>query len=138
MKINEQTPEEAFKDVLTHAGCSYPVRDAVDIRIISDVRSGTASCEGKSYKELRKIDVSDKKSGIIDSQNDAGGWPVLKSVSAPTDSDHDGMSDQWERSHGLNPYDASDRNAEHSSGYTALEVYINSLCGESIKGKFLK
>ncbi|MCE1155468.1 MAG: hypothetical protein LWW91_04995, partial [Bacteroidales bacterium] len=37
---------------------------------------------------------------------------------------------------GLNPADASDRNLVTLSGYTALEVYLNSLVGETIELKF--
>ncbi|MDE5570631.1 MAG: pectate lyase [Prevotella sp.] len=138
MKINEQTPVEAFRLVLDHAGCSFPVRDAVDIRIINDVKNGVATYEGKAYKAMGKITNSGKKTGIIDTQSDVGGWPVLKSTAAPVDSDHDGMPDKWEKNYGLNPHDAADRNLKHSSGYTALEVYINSLCGEQVEGTFNK
>ncbi len=133
MKINEQSPAEAYRLVLDHAGCSLPVRDAVDKRIVNDVRTGTAACEGKTYRSMEKTRHSEMKSGIIDTPGDAGGWPVLKSLPAPADTDHDGMPDYWEQSHGLDPQDASDRNFRTASGYTALEVYINSLCGEIIK-----
>lgn len=69
-----------------------------------------------------------KVCGIIDSQEDVGGWPELKSLPAPTDSDHDGMPDEWEKKNGLNPNDAADRNQKTSDGYTSLEMYLNSLC----------
>jgi len=46
------------------------------------------------------------------------------------------MDDAWETTHGLNPNDASDRNLVTLSGYTALEVYLNSLVGETIELKF--
>ncbi len=138
MKINEDTPAEAYDRVLRHAGCSLPKRDAVDERIIRDVRTGTATCEGKSYRAKEKMQASGGKSGIIDTPSDAGGWPELKSLPAPADSDHDGMPDRWEKSHGLNPHDAADRNCQTKSGYTALEVYLNSLCGETIAEDFVK
>ncbi len=79
-----------------------------------------------------------QKSGIIDTPNDSGGWPELRSLPAPVDSDHDGMPDQWELNNGLNPHDATDRNCKTKSGYTALEVYLNSLCGETINEDFVK
>jgi hypothetical protein len=41
------------------------------------------------------------------------------------------MSDEWERTHGLDPSNPDDRNKVISKeGYTALEVYLNSLMGE--------
>lgn len=69
-----------------------------------------------------------KKTGIIDSQEDVGGWPLLKSAPAPTDSDHDGMPDEWEKKNGLNPNDPADGNTVNEDGYTNLEKYLNSLC----------
>lgn len=36
MKINEQTPAEAYEAVLAGAGCCKPKRDAVDSRIIEE------------------------------------------------------------------------------------------------------
>lgn len=33
--------------------------------------------------------------GIVVSPSDVGGWPQLKSTEAPTDTDHDGMPDEW-------------------------------------------
>ena len=57
-----------------------------------------------------------------------GGWPVLNSVPAPADSDHDGMPDNWEISNGLLPNDPSDRNNYSLNVlYTNLEVYLNEL-----------
>jgi hypothetical protein len=58
-----------------------------------------------------------------------GGWPQLRSTLAALDSDGDGMPDDWERSHGLNPHDPSDRNGDRNGdGFTNLEEYLNSLC----------
>ena len=92
--------------VLARAGASR-VRDAIDAAVVAGVRSGTGR--------------------IIDSQDDMGGWPMLKSAAAPKDSDGDGMPDAWERAHGLNPQiddSAADRNGD---GYTNLEEYLDSL-----------
>lgn len=67
------------------------------------------------------------KSGIIDSQNDVGGWPELKSLPAPLDTDHDGMLDYWKVEHGLDKTNAADRNTVAETGYTMLEVYLNGV-----------
>lgn len=130
MPILEQTAEEAYNSVLANAGASLH-RDAVDERIISNTRNGVATFEGKAYREKHTLADKTKKSGIIDSQSDVGGWPVLNSLPAPKDSDHDGMPDDWERENGLDPTDPSDGNGlSLSKDYTNLEIYMNSLCSE--------
>jgi len=127
MPINQQTAEEAYKSVLNNAGATLPKRDAVDARIIEEVRKGTATYEG-IYKTKKAVADKSKITGIIDSQNDVGGWPELKSLPAPTDTDRDGMPDSWETANGLNPNDPEDRNGVGEGGYTHLEQYINELC----------
>jgi hypothetical protein len=98
--------QTAYKRVLADAGAAVPKRDAVDIRIINDVINGT----GK----------------IIDDEDEVGGWPMLNSLPAPTDSDHDGMPDDWEAAQGLNPNDESDGPLDRDGdGYTSVEEYLN-------------
>jgi hypothetical protein len=88
-----KTGKAAQRSLLAHAGCSLS-RDAVDRRIIQEIRTGTAQY-GETYGGGGK--------GIIDSQTAVGGWPELRSEPAPADSDHDGIPDVWERQHGLDP-----------------------------------
>lgn len=45
----------------------------------------------------------------------------------PTDADADGMADDWESDHGLDPADGSDHATVMESGYTAIEEYVNEL-----------
>ena len=116
--VATQTAEGALASVLEGAGCSLS-RDAVDRRIVEEIRTGTARF-GETYKGGGK--------GIIDSQRAVGGWPELRSLPAPVDSDHDGMPDVWERSHGLDPNDPADGpRVAPGLGYTQLELYLNSL-----------
>lgn len=116
--VRTQSAQEAYALVLEHAGASL-VRDAVDARIVHEIRTGTA-CYGETYGGGGK--------GIIDSQRAVGGWPELRSAPAPVDTDHDGMPDAWERAHGLdasNPEDGKrDRDGDDT---TNLEEYLNSL-----------
>ena len=107
MPINQQTAEEAYHSVLDSVGASLPKRDAIDARIVDETRNGYATYEGKTYKEKTRVPDKSKKSGIIDSQEDVGGWPKLKSLPAPLDSDGDGMPDEWEKQYGFDPRDAS-------------------------------
>ena len=125
--IQQQLPEEAYALVLKNAGTTLPKRDAVDLRIINEVKNGAATFEGSSYKKDHKIADLSNKSGIIDSQNDVGGWPELKSLPAPIDTDHDGMPDVWEKENNLDYNNATDRNTMTSDGYTMLEKYLNSI-----------
>ena len=108
--IDEQHPELAYQLVLQRVGCSHR-RDSYDRSVLEQVEKDEAWFGNK---------------GIIDTPEQAGGWPVLKSTKAPKDTDQDGMPDAWERKHGLNPKDATDA-ALYSldNTYTNLEVYIN-------------
>jgi pectate lyase len=77
--------------------------------------------------DLRIVnDVINRTGRIIESQEDVGGWPELKSAPAPKDSDRDGMPDEWEQKNGLDPDNPDDRNRIANDGYTMLEKYLNS------------
>ncbi len=104
--VATQAASETLETVLAHVGCTRPVRDVVDARVVSEVRAGTGR--------------------FIDSQEDVGGWPLYASKEPPPDSDHDGMPDQWEEKHAFNPNDASDGPKDRDGdGYTNVEEYLN-------------
>ncbi|MBQ3914973.1 MAG: carbohydrate-binding protein, partial [Ruminococcus sp.] len=72
-----------------------------------------------------------------DSQNDVGGYPNstnFKGGSAPADTDHDGMPDEWENAHGLDPNNSSDGSIVSLSpdDYTNVELYLNELAGDTV------
>ncbi len=116
--VQTQSPEVAYELVLENVGAVLPKRDVVDSRIVDEVRNQTATF-GASFGA---------GTGIIDTQGDVGGWPLLLSAPAPEDSDHDGMPDEWELANGLNANDAEDRNGDlDGDGYTNLEEYLNSI-----------
>ncbi|MFI1773677.1 pectate lyase family protein [Thalassobellus citreus] len=127
MAIKQQTAKEAYNSILEHVGASLPKRDAVDIRIIEETRSGQATYEGPSYKKHYDVPDTSKNCGIIDSPNDVGGWPELKSAPIPIDTDHDGMPNFWEIQNGLNPNNPDDGNNTGDDGYTMLEIYLNTI-----------
>jgi autotransporter-associated beta strand protein len=123
--IKTDDAHAAFDKVLKWAGCSHQ-RDAVDTRIVNETRNGTYTYTGS---------ISNQK-GIIDTPSDVGGYPVLKSLPAPLDSDGDGMPDAWEIANNLDPNNAIDRNSYTlSSDYTNLEVYLNTLVAHIIGGE---
>lgn len=120
--ITTHAAERAYSLVLSNVGAVLPKRDAVDKRIIEEVRSGTATA-GKAGN------------GIIDSQSDVGGWPELRTYNVPSDTDADGMPDDWEMAMDLNPADATDRNDDlNGDGYTNLEEYLNTLTDTQLQG----
>lgn len=116
--ISEAPPTEeaaaAFRRVLAEAGATRPKRDPIDTRLVNDVIRGTGR--------------------IIDDEAEVGGWPLLKSSTAPGDSDRDGMPDAWEKSRGLDPRNANDgRGDRDGDGYTNLEEYLNELAAGGAK-----
>ncbi len=126
--VKTESAQDAYNSVLAGAG-AFP-RDAVDTRIIEEVRTGTAQYYGTCDNGRAK--------GIINKPTDAGGYPTYKTYNEITDADHDGMDDAWELEHGLDPTNAADRNLVLKSGYTALEAYLNGLCGEEIAVEFAR
>lgn len=125
MLTDIETAGEAYKSVLAEAGTIN--RDVIERRIINEATTG----------ETTYIGSSSGKHGIIDSMNDAEGLGLThEQGTAPADTDGDGMPDEWERAHGLDATNADDRNLVNGEGYTALEVYLNSLMGETLDDDF--
>lgn len=106
--ITTQTALDAYPLILASAGASFPVRDAVDARIVNETQTGTGR--------------------IIDSPSQVGGYPVYRNGTPPVDTDADGMPDSWESARALNPASAADATADRDGdGYTNVEEYVNSL-----------
>lgn len=113
---NMQEALAAFDTVLLWSGAALPRRDSVDIRITTETRNRTTSGTGTAGRP-----------GIIDAPSAVGGWPLYETCVGPTDTDHDGMPDEWEIENGLNPNMPEDRNIVGSDGYTMLEKYLNNI-----------
>ena len=116
-QVKTSDAQTAFNRVLNFSGASLH-RDAVDLRIIEEVKTGNEKY-GSSFEG--------GKNGIIDSQNDVGGWPELKTEKPETDSDNDGIPDNWELKNKLNPNLPDNNKNTLDSNYTNIEMYINSL-----------
>ena len=125
---------KAFEYVLANVGATLPVRDAVDKRVIKQVRTGKIDyLKGLDTVDFyqfkyRRLPKDSYKLGIITDIKQVGGYPVYKGTPYK-DSDHDGMPDSYETKHGLNPNDYNDasREAKNGNGYTNIEVYLNSV-----------
>ena len=108
---NIWSAQNALNHIIEKVGASI-VRDAVDSLLINQLLSyGTAGA----------IITTESENGITNNVGTvANGIP-------PTDTDQDGMPDDWETANGLDLSDPSDRNLIDETGFTMLEVYINSL-----------
>jgi hypothetical protein len=115
--VTTQTADEAYKSVLADVGANIPHHDSVDARAVDNVKKRSFTFSGS------KTGIK----GIIDSQRDVGGWPVMQGGEAPKDTDHDGIPDDWETAHGLNPNDPADGAKKSTDGYSNLELYLNSI-----------
>lgn len=105
--VRTDSSEAAYQGILKNAGATLPVRDAVDARIVEEIKTGGGR--------------------IIDSQAEVGGWPEYAQAPAPVDRDSDGMPDRWEKRYGLNPADPSDSSRDaDGDGYTNIEEFLNA------------
>jgi pectate lyase len=108
--ISTQPNAEAYEAVLNKAG-GFP-RDATTTRVAGETRARTGSW-GAKYP-----------ANLLDG---------LTAAMPPVDADDDGIADEWERAHGLDPAQPGDNVRPMPSGYTAVEEYINSLADALIK-----
>ena len=115
--IKTSSAQEAFKSVIKSAGASLK-RDEVDKRLVKTINSSKAVY----------------KNGIIDSQEDVGGWPVLKSKRGKKDSDDDGIPDRWEKKLDLDAHAKDSHLKTEDNAYAPIEMYANAL----LKSCFLK
>ena len=111
-KPKTQSAKKAYQSVLKNAGCSL-VRDVLDMRYVNETRTGSFTYKGSK----------DSTNGLIDSQNDVGGWPEYKSLPAPKDTNRDGIPDGWLEK----KYPGKKATDVDKNGYTYLEVYLNDL-----------
>ncbi|AWK06451.1 pectate lyase [Flavobacterium crocinum] len=122
--VNTQSAKGAYKNVLSDVGANQPFFDKHDNRIIDETLKGTFTYKG-SKSGL---------GGMIDNEQDAGGWPNFVSETRPADwdTDHDGLPNWWEKAFGLNENSASgdfsDANQDtDKDGFTQLDNYLDWL-----------
>jgi len=122
----------AYQYVLANAGATLPRRDAVDARIVEQARTGKIAYKDgvklpEKQFEHRRLPLDSYKIGIITDPIQVGGYPDYKGTPRK-DADNDGIPDEWETQHGLNPKNAADANQDRNKdGYSNVEEYLNSL-----------
>lgn len=131
-KLTILPTKTAHDYVLANAGATLPKRDAVDARVIEQVRTGKINALAnvklpETQFKHRRLPIDSYKNGIITDISQVGGYPDYKGTPYK-DSDNDGMPDAWEIKNGLNPKDANDASKDRNKdGYTNIEEYLNSV-----------
>lgn len=107
--LTTETAEQAYNKVVEMAGAVYPKRDALDQRLLNEVKAG--------------------KGEFANRHEEVGGLPYTETVvrDKSLDADRDGIPDSWELAHGLDPSDSSDSIKYAPSGYSYIEEYANSV-----------
>jgi pectate lyase len=149
-----ETAGEACESVLKYAGATLPLRDAIDKRLVAEIR-GEIPVVRYSYTtgDGQMTPVKGVSSGIIDTQRNlvpadapAGTtpWDLYHfSADADIDSDGDGIPDFWEISNGLDQTNIADGRLIAQNGYSNLENYLNSMgvvtaCERAAKNEHLR
>lgn len=96
---------------MKYVGASLPVRDQVDAYLIGELTS------------------LGEKGTIIQNEQDTRQFPLggpgqIKSGTKPTDTDDDGMPDDFEDEYGLDKNNPDDASQIAGNGYTNIENYI--------------
>ena len=153
-----ETADEAYRQVTQKAGASLPRYDEVDERLLAEA-AGTRQPQyhGSTFESEKKPGTTiTPAAGIINSPADitlsrydefyakdettgqtikTQMWPWMgmeEGEQLMQDTDQDGMPDEYEKSAGLNPNDASDGYKLTESGYSNLEIFLNGVADGTI------
>lgn len=101
-------------------------RDPMDALIISQVMtlgSGTTGSGANTVGPDDALYTTQTATGL-----DNNGYGTITGGTRPSDTDNDGMPDNWENANGSSP-STNDAMTKASDGYTLLEHYVNWLAG---------
>lgn len=124
-----ETAEEAFETVLSYAGAgiSAEQRPQIDREVMEEARTGTGSLTGgRDFSQA----TSEQKTAIekynIKQVDYDSYYPAYVSKTI-TDTDGDGMSDDWELARGLDINKDDSAGDYLGQGYMNIEYYANDL-----------
>lgn len=125
-----ESAEASYEHVVSFAGngIAPDKRTAIDRQCADETRNGTGSCSGTSDYDSTQtnLDKYNIQCGVTYE------YPSAVLTKTITDTDNDGMPDEWELARGLNPNDPSDTKGDYcGQGYTNIEYYINDLTVDS-------
>ena len=112
--VTTQAAAAAYNQVLSYVGNYWWSRDAIDTRVVNNVRNFT----GPSLAATSPIAAELAGVTTAPTTTRAAGW----------DTDQDGMPDVWEVAHGLNPSSNLDFKTDvDSDGYVNLQEYVDEV-----------
>ena len=131
--VTTHSADDAFDKMIRYCGACLR-QDAADKRVLADVKNGTGT-SGEGTTTTNAAGYLRSWYGIIDSQNDKEGYPVLtatdeETARAATDTDGDGIPDYYEDLLGLDRNDAADallKTLDPQGLYTNIEIYLHYL-----------
>ncbi|GAB6010606.1 T9SS type A sorting domain-containing protein [Viscerimonas tarda] len=106
------TPQEALAKVIASVGASLPARSAPDAYVVDQLLS---------YGKKGALITNENNNGIYQNVGVVSNGPKL------TDTDNDGIPDEWETANGLNPDLKADATQPAGNGYLNIENYINGI-----------
>lgn len=106
-----QANGDLLESILQKAGATYPSRDAIDARIVAEVRNGL----GRYVNVEQEVGGYVSPFGVIEAEHPAD-----------YDTNLNGIADSWEKTNGI--WGTPDAyKTVTASGYTWLEQYINGI-----------
>jgi hypothetical protein len=127
-----ESAKEAYRDVLEDAGATLPRRDAVDLRIIREVKTGKVWSEGKEFMPtpmngLAKNNWGRAGNGIITDVSQIGGYPEYEGEPVK-DLCADGIQLSWKKKYHLDAGDVLLAQKDLlGDGYTIMDKYLDGL-----------
>jgi len=118
--------------VLANAGDTLPRRDAVDQRVIQEVKTGKVWSEGKQFtpppmKDLARNNIGTAGNGIITDISQIGGWPDYRGEPVK-DLCPDGIPLPWKVKYHLDANDTGLAQKDlEGDGYTVMDKYLDGL-----------
>ncbi len=129
------SPKVGAYQSLSSSGAWAPNRDSADTQIVGYIKDMSkrpidyTTYEVDAKGNVVQSDFENAKNGYQRAYPDLAHDAQGNLIPAYKDSDGDGMPDEWETAHGLNPNEPSDCNTvrPNANGYTNLELYLSGL-----------
>ena len=125
-----ESAEASYDHVINFAGngIAPDLRTDIDKQCANETKTGTGYLTGTASYGTADSSQQQKLNQYQIKCDTKYSYPAPVLTKTITDTDNDGMPDEWELARGLDPNDAGDTNGDYcGEGYTNIEYYINDL-----------